>query len=64
MAVHQFTIFSYKKGPALHDHSLPAADDWFHIGKSSVNSRNSVSSLSYYRIAVDLFVFKYFSGVL
>ncbi len=35
----------FKKGPALYDPSLPIADDWFHIGMSSVKSRNSISSL-------------------
>ncbi len=53
--IHTYPIFNMadqvmniqlQKGSALYDHSFPAADDWRHIGKSSVLS---LSSLMIYR---------------
>ena len=46
-------IFSYKKGPALYDHSLPFADDLLHIGKSRLISRNSLSPSQWFWVKME-----------
>ena len=45
MADRLMNIQLQKKALPLCDHSLPVADDWLQIGKSSVISRNCLSSL-------------------